>query len=130
MKIIIKTLVDISETGARRGTDPIKSKQQDNYNTAIQTAGFRANLEPKSCKKFFETIDGMGFGSDFKGTQAWWELSLYCEYKDAISEDLLIKDFDLVPIISGLEETSFFAQDIFRTTDAKQRNILFIISED
>lgn len=129
MKILIKTLVDITETGARRGADQIKSKQQDNYNTAIQTAGFRANLEPSSCKKHTGSIKYERFGNSFKGRHSWWELILHCEYTGAITEEMLIQDFNLVPISIGLEETAKFEQPVFKTNNV-DCNIVFILLED
>lgn len=129
MKIIIKTLVDITETGARRGEDPIRSKQQANYNTTIQTAGFRANLLPGKCEKKSGSATKEGFGKNFKGVQSWWELNLKVEYEDAITLDMLLEDFDLVPIVSGLEETVKFDKDVYRTNGV-ETNIIFDITLD
>lgn len=75
MKVVVKTLVDITETNARRGEHPIKSRQQDNYNTIIQTAGFRTNIVPGKSEKQKANIKDLGFGSKFKGKQNYWQFS-------------------------------------------------------
>lgn len=124
MKIIIKTLVDITETGARRGEDPLRSKQQANYNTIIQTAGFRANLVPNKCVKHVSSLKDLNFGDFFKGNQSWWEISFHLDYAEAITDEMLINDFSLVPFISGLEETVKFEKDVFITLGSK-KNIFF-----
>lgn len=129
MKIVIKTLVDITETGARRGEDPVRSKQQDNYNTTIQTAGFRANLIPGKCQVLSEDIKDQGFGSRFKGKHNLWQLSLSLEYESAITLEMLQNDFDLVPFLSGLTETADFSKDVFRTKGA-ETNIVFELLND
>jgi hypothetical protein len=129
MKIIIRTLVDITETGSRRGEDPIKSKQQANYNTTIQTAGFRANLIPGKCLMCFDEVNKIGFGHVFKGKHNYWELSLQVDYEEAITHEMLIGDFDLVPIVCGLQETAKFDKDVYRS-QGKETNIVFEILDN
>ena len=43
MRFIIHTLVDITETGSRRGEDPKQYRQQQNFLTVMQTIGLRVN---------------------------------------------------------------------------------------
>ena len=38
--------------------------------------------------------------------------------------EILEKDFDLVPVISGLDETIEINNNVFRTTDKKAKNIV------
>ena len=72
MNVILTTLVDITETKARRGDDKFKLNQQANYMTMLQTAGLRINPNPISLKSQTKDLDGMGFGSAFKGEQQFW----------------------------------------------------------
>ena len=37
----------------------------------------------------------------------------------------MANDFDLVPVVSGLSETAEFDIPVFRTSDAKKKNITF-----
>ena len=43
MRFTIHTLVDITETHARRGDDPKQHRQQQNFLTVLQTIGLRVN---------------------------------------------------------------------------------------
>ena len=43
MNFNLFTKVDITKTNARRGDDPFKMKQQQNYLTVLQTIGLRVN---------------------------------------------------------------------------------------
>ena len=43
MKFRIKTLIDITETRARKGDDPQLTKQQANFMTLYNTIGLRTN---------------------------------------------------------------------------------------
>ena len=46
MKFRIETLVDITETKARRqGNDKFAYKQEANFQTVLQTVGMRVNIE-------------------------------------------------------------------------------------
>ena len=45
-------------------------------------------------------------------------------FSKQISENL-INDFDLVPVIPGLDETIVINNNVFRTTDKKATNIIF-----
>ena len=50
------TLVDITETGARRGEDPLAYRQQQNFLTVLQTIGLRTNIEYSSGPKVITGI--------------------------------------------------------------------------
>ena len=72
LNVILTTLVDITETKARRGDDKFKLNQQANYMTMIQTAGLRINPNPISLEKKLGNIKEFKFGSAFKDEQRYW----------------------------------------------------------
>jgi len=125
MKFQVSTLVDITETGARKGTsDKFSYNQQQNFQTLIQTIGLRANLEyvnPPSVT----VKTASQFGKDYKGEQKVWQFEFEVAYEQATSVQALQEDFDLVPFIDNLDETVNFTSSVFRTGDAKQKNIIF-----
>lgn len=129
MKVILTTLVDITETKARRGDDKFKLSQQANYMTMIQTAGLRINPNPILLKDNTSNLDKLGFGTAFKGKQRYWIFKFDFETQAGLNKQLLENDFDLVPIISELNETVNFKNNVFRTIDKQQKNILFEIEE-
>ena len=121
MHFIIKTLVDITETNARRG-DGDAYKQQQNFMSVLQTIGIRAN--PSNIRVTCEEESTADFGSKFKGKQSVWTMRFEIEY-GGTSVDMLIEDFDLVPFIDNLQETTQFDKAIFFTKDTKNKNIIF-----
>tara|TARA_A100001388_G_C28696225_1_gene463821 strand:- start:364 stop:756 length:393 start_codon:yes stop_codon:yes gene_type:complete len=130
MNVILTTLVDITETKARRGDDKFKLSQQANYMTMLQTAGLRINPNPISLKTNNSELDGLGFGTSFTGKQNYWTFKFNFETEAGVNLDLLQQDFDLVPVLSGLEETVKFQNSVFRTKDKKHKNIIFELSDE
>jgi hypothetical protein len=124
MEFTLYTLVDITETGERRGQDRVAIGEQANYDTLIQVIGLRVNPTPKGIKQHKGSISKLGFGSDFKGSHAYWELRFDIEY-GATSLEMLEEDFDLVPVITQLKETAKINISVFKTKDPAQRNIVF-----
>ena len=121
MKFIIKTLVDITETNARRG-DGDSYKQQQNFMSTLQTIGIRAN--PSNITVSQEEESTTKFGSTYKGNQSVWTMNFEIEY-GGTTIDMLKQDFDLVPIIDNLSETVKLDKAIFFTKDPKITNIIF-----
>ena len=121
MKFIIKTLIDITQTNARQG-DGDAYKQQQNFMSALQTIGIRAN--PSNIKVTQQEQAVTEFGSMYKGKHTVWNMHFEIEY-GATSVDLLKVDFDLVPIINDLSETVKLDTAIFFTKDSKTTNIIF-----
>jgi hypothetical protein len=83
------TLVDITKTGARKGDDLFKIKQQQNYLTAENTISIRSNPIIKNINKQFD---------DNKQTDVWI-IDFDFENQNAHSIEMLTNDFDLVPVI-------------------------------
>mgnify|MGYP001033778242 FL=1 len=126
MNIKIYTLVDITETGLRKGPDRIAVGQQSNYDTLIQTIGLRANPEPIRITQHNGSIKG--FGSDYKNKLTYWEFE-FAMPEGSTSKDALVDDLNLVPIVSGLTENMKFDIDVFKTKDTKSCNIFFEVDD-
>ena len=125
MKFKITTLVDITNTNARKGDDALAYKQQANYMTVFQTIGLRVNAYPLNVESHVDEISKLGFGKDFEGKNRYWTFTFTHEVLEGLTTDLLIQDFDLVPFIDGLNETVTIKNAVFRTSDPRQTNIIF-----
>ena len=128
MRFKLKTLIDITETKKRK-EDGIKAfSQQSNYNTVLQTIGLRVNLNPVSV---LNTVDNISeFGDNYVGKQRVWTFMFDIEYEGALNIDMLKQDFDLIPIITNLDETIALHNKVFRTTCPKDTNIHFELLDD
>ena len=122
-KFIIKTLVDVTQTHARRGEDTTKIHQQANFMTLYQVIGLRTNPVDFVIKKI-ET-DLKQFGSNYKDIECYWQVEFAVEHVDSLTVDMMLTDFDLVPFISGLEECTTFKESVFYTKDKRKCNIIF-----
>jgi hypothetical protein len=128
MKINLYTLVDITETGERKGPNKIAVGQQTNWDTLIQVIGLRANPEPAGVEIKEESIKDLDFGTDYKGKQRYWIFKF--ELPDgSTTVDLLKDDFDLVPYISDLTETFANGVHAFLTKNPKKCNIFFTLDD-
>jgi hypothetical protein len=123
MKFRIKTLVDVTETRARKGDDPQLAKQQANFMTLYNTIGLRTNATDFDITVSKE--DAKIFGSNFKGKKSVWTVEFYVEAEASLSVDMMLNDFDLVPFIADLTEDSKFSSSVFRTQDSVNTNIIF-----
>jgi hypothetical protein len=127
----LKTLIDITETGARRGDDPREQQQQQNFYTALQTISLRANpTVDRSPRSDAVSIKGLGFGSKYTGKQQVWTWRFSFEQADSHNIDFLNCDFDLVPVILNLDETARIENAAFITSDSQYRNTVFLIFDD
>jgi hypothetical protein len=127
MNFNIYTLVDITNTGAKRNQDPQAYKQYQNYLTVLQTIGLRVNPTVNTDPVLTSTYPK--FGTEYKGTQRVWKLPIEIEYEGAINLEMLIGDFDCVPFITNLSESVVFKTCVFRTQDSKFKNIVFEIND-
>ena len=123
MRYKLSTLVDITNTGSRRGDDPIAYRQNQNYLTVIQTLGLRTNVEFISLK--VTQLDTTNFGSKYKGKKKVWEFVFEIEREGYHSLEDMESDFDLVPFVAGLDEDVKFDKSLFHTTDLSNKNIFF-----
>lgn len=125
MRYEVFTLIDVTETNARFDKNDVDWHRQQNYMTFVQTVGLRANPiinkgpEPKTMN-----IKDLGFGTNYKGQHAVWNFTFDLEFS-TIEYDILVDDFDLVPIITGLGETIKLEKSVFETKDPKNINLIF-----
>lgn len=128
MQFKVQTLVDITETNARRGEESLPLKQQHNYLTFLQTLGLRVNISQIQPPIVEEVqLKDYTFGSVYTGKHRVWTFIFTVEYVGALDINMLQHDFDLVPFISNLTETPSFSKSAFRSTDAKECNIAFSV---
>ena len=128
MEFTIQTLIDITETNVRRqDQDKYKSKQQSNFETIIQTIGLRTNVNYENSPSFDNiTVGKLAFGDKYIGKQKVWTFNFNIEYEGGLTLDMLTSDFDLIPIITGLDETIQIDKALFRTA-GKDKNIIFSV---
>ena len=131
--MLIYTLIDISETKMYNSNSKDKKLvgQQANFMTFFQTLCLRQNYlyaDPPVLHSFTEKkLRELGFGTDYKGNHNVWCIELTVdEGREFGTDETLQEDFDLVPVISGLDETIEINNRVFRTTDKKAKNITFI----
>ena len=128
MRFIIHTLVDITETGSRRGEDPKQYRQQQNFLTVMQTIGLRVNpTYVKAPEVVKEVPSKLGLGTSYKTKQSVWKYVFDMEYEGALDIETLVNDFDLIPIITQLDETAEFDNAHFLTKNTALTNISFEI---
>lgn len=126
MRLEIVTLVDVTRTNEKRGGEPKRYSQQSNFNTIIQTATLRANFLPIRVEMNNSSVNQFGFGKKYKDKQKHWIITLEAERESVgLDESMLNEDFDLVPIVLGLDETVKIPDNVFNTTDLDLKNIVF-----
>ena len=112
MRIVIKTLVDVTKTGVRRKEqgDALKLSQQSNFQTLQQIINIRSLIEENADPSIETTkVDGM-FGSKFKGEHKVWTYEFQVDHADAYNDGndpvgLLKDDLEQIPVLGGLTET-------------------------
>lgn len=125
MKFEIYTLIDITETQARFNKNDPLWHQQQNFMTVVQTLGLKANpVVKKSPTQFTADLKDYDFGSKFKGKKSIWHFEFEYEQQEAVTVDTLIDDFDLVPVITNLNENTKFDNSMFVTKNSSSRNII------
>ena len=128
MRFIIHTLVDITETHARRGEDPKQYRQQQNFLTVMQTIGMRVNPEYISPPTIISEVPSkLGLGTSYKTKQSIWKYAFDMDFEGALNVETLVNDFDLIPIITQLDETAEFNNAQFITKNVSLNNISFEI---
>ena len=130
MRVIITTVIDITETNARKHDDSLSRQQQANYLTVLQTIGLRVQLTPITCKTYVGDVSSFGFGSSIQDKQRYWTFEFTYDQEGAITTDTLADDFDLVPIITGLKDTVNITNSAFRTNHRTDCNIIFKLSDN
>lgn len=125
MKVL--TLIDITETKKHRNNsaDPIGISQQANFMTFAQTIMLRQNIYFEAPQVTEGDAKDLGFGSDYEGNHKVWVVDIKVDEGQYLPDAKdFIEDFNLVPVISGLNETIKINNNVFRTK-GKQKNIIF-----
>lgn len=130
MRVTITTVIDITETNARKHDDSLSRQQQANYLTVLQTIGLRVQLTPITCKTFVGDVSEFGFGSSIQDKQRYWVFEFTYDQEGAVTLDTLVNDFDLVPIITKLKDTASITNSAFRTKHKADCNIIFKLSDN
>jgi len=126
MRFRIHTLVDVTETNARRGENNKEVNQQANFNTMYNVIGLRTNPTDFQVTVEKENISKYNFGSNYKDKQYVWTVEFYVEADESTSIEIMAEDFDLVPIIKGLDESVKLDKGMFVTHSNNGRtNIIF-----
>ena len=93
--------------------------------TFTQTAGLRVNPMPLTVVSKTENIDKLGFGTNHSGKQRYWEYTFEHEYFGGLTKEMLLDDFDLIPVLTGLDETTLINNNVVRTRNDNDRNVVF-----
>lgn len=131
MKYELTTLADITETKAKFDKNDPAWHQQQNFLTVLQTIGLRVNISYKhSTEVINTTAKQAGFGTVFKGKNKVWKFIFETDFENATDTETMTKDFDMVPIITNLEETAEFKNNMFESVNPQRRNIVIKPLED
>jgi len=127
MRFRIQTIVDVTQTHARKGVDDSKAiKQQANFNTLYNVIGLRSNPTEFDITIDKVSLTGFGFGNKYKGKHNVWTVDFTIEQDKSLTLDMLETDFDLVPFIPGLDDTVDHSPAVFTTLSNNGfRNIIF-----
>ena len=80
--------------------------------------------------KVTRALEPEEFGSEYKEKEYnVWEFKFQSERDEALTPEMLREDFDLIPVIKGLEESIINNSDAFRTTGMAQ-NIVFMYADN
>lgn len=116
------SLVDISATGVtrHRADQEYQRNQQRNWETVIQAMSLRTQplmiTEPEIIEENLDDVHW--FGDMYTGRHKVWVWQFAVEHEDVfkLGDDpigALLKDFEQVPVITGLDETAHFMLPMF-----------------
>ena len=118
----IYTLVDITRTQVfKEWVDPLKKKQQDNFNTLHQTLEMRGNV-------YFDEDPHTEILEWNRSKQKTWIWDIYTEQNDLFlaSDDpagLIKRDIEFVPFTAECTETAKF-KNLFFSSKGENKNIV------
>ena len=128
----VHTLIDITKTGLNKfKTDNRKLiNQQTNWNTFQQVISMRANVYFDTKPTITETSVSE-FGTAYKGKHKVWSFEFNVEQEGAVTVDALVDDFNLIPVVAGLDSTIDINNNAFRTKGKECINIIFkVVDKD
>lgn len=121
MRYKLETIVDITQTDARREDGNLAYKQHQNFLTVMQTLTLRCNIEVIQQEVSKKSVEKL-FGSNFKGTQKVWSIVFDLERPDSVTIDDMSQDLHLVPFINDLTETVKFKICAFHLQESADMN--------
>ena len=71
-------------------------------------------------------ISNYKFGDNYRGEQMVWEFIFEPETPEAINVKTLNEDFNLIPMLTELDETINISNGVYITDDEDHTNLLFI----
>jgi hypothetical protein len=114
------TLFDITRNGDYHAADQLK-----NWHTLLQAINLQSIPTIQSYpKRLFRNIDGLGFGTKYDGYQELWMFDFDIDNFDN-DLTLLKSNIDMIPMITGLEETAENLDQYTISHDDNQ-NIVFL----
>jgi hypothetical protein len=128
--ITCATLIDITNTGVTKGQSDARD-QQRNWESVVQLLSLKTQpiiIRGPTCFEN-EELENLNFGEFYQGHHKVWAFQFRGERDDFYTFEQLEEDFDLVPIILGLDETARFMLPIFHTSGTL-KNIYFISNND
>ena len=73
-----------------------------------------------------QDITNLMFGENYVGEHMVWTTVIELDFPDAVKQEFFEEDFDLIPMVIGLDETIKIKTGAYRTMDPEHTNILFI----
>lgn len=131
----VYTLIDITETKKHRNNsdNKVAIDQQANFMTFVQTLMLRKNIyfeAPKVEKITQAKLKSLGFGADYTGSHNVWCLECSVDEGQTLPDPKdILSDFELVPVIPGLNETIEINNNVFKTK-GKTKNITIKLNDD
>lgn len=122
MRFELYSLVDIENTGARKDAGFVLHSKEQNYLSVLNTISMRAN--PTIVKPPTQVMEFPDFGSSYGNPTVAWHMIFEIEY-GIHSIEMLEEDFQLVPVITGLDEKVTLEYSVFRTKPDQYKNIIF-----
>lgn len=127
MKFRISTLVDVTNTAARRHDDKKLVNQQANFDTLYNTIGLRTNPTEFSVSVIEDDVKSHGFGKKYSGNHKIWIVDFFVESDHSTGVELMEEDFGLVPVITGLDESITLDKNMFISSKKSTlTNIIFV----
>lgn len=122
------SLHDITVTGVTRG-ECDRRNQQRNWESLVQALCLKTQIEiviyPEKIENF-NIANSELFGSFYVPLQTVWAFGFYSE-ANIYTEEILTKDCDNIPMITGLEETARFMLPLTHTA-GPLKNLYFMRS--
>lgn len=125
----IYTLIDITRTQVFKDyVDPLKKRQQDNFNTLHQTLEIRGNI-------YFDDDPQIIILPWGQQTHKTWEWEFYTEQNDIflLNDDpvgLIKQDLEFIPFINNCTETVKFKQCYFSLSDSTKNTMVEFVANE